>query len=52
MPYFEISAAKIFRDETLKTADQCVRRIVSLMKERFKDGFKHVLVGHFLPLDL
>lgn len=41
---------KFLGDETLKTADQCVRRIVSLIKERFKDGFKHVLVGHFFAV--
>ncbi len=51
MPYFEIGEARRFlEDETLKSADQCVRRIVSLMKERFKKGYKHVLVGHFFAV--
>lgn len=48
LPYFEpIDARLYFKDETLKTHQDAVKRVVEEMKKNFETSLNQILVSHF-----
>ncbi len=48
LPYFEPIAARIyFEDETIKTIQQAIEKVVSQIREALDPNKKHILISHF-----
>jgi len=48
LPYFEpVQARQFFNDETIRTVNQAMERLVAAMQEKFDATKKHVLIAHF-----
>lgn len=48
LPYFEPIAARVyFEDDTIKTIQQAIEKVVERMKEQFDPNKKHILISHF-----
>ncbi|MDB1680408.1 MULTISPECIES: exonuclease SbcCD subunit D [Enterococcus] len=48
LPYFEQIAARIyFEDDTIKTIQQAIEKVVDRMQEAFDPNKKHILISHF-----
>lgn len=48
LPYFEpVQARQFFDDESIRTVNQAMERLVAAMQEKFDTTKKHVLIAHF-----
>lgn len=48
LPYFELyQARQYFEDDSIRTLEQAIARIVTEMKTKFAPDKKHILVAHF-----
>lgn len=48
LPYFEPFSARLyFEDDSIKTLDVAMKKVIAEMQSHFKPDKKHVLVGHF-----
>ncbi len=51
LPYFEPIAARLyFEDDSIRTIQQAVAKVIDKMEELFDSGKKHVLISHFFVM--